>query len=419
MDNYKLKIYRRATGLSIDDFAFAFGVKPKDIEAYEAGTKAVDNQLLSYVAWKLCLDKKYFERVADIQDYISDISLLDRSVLNSLDCPYIDFAVRASVKTWLWLKSKCSNMSLPKYTYTPKLDPIRSLDDIDDVAAQVREDWNLQDKPIKNMVKLFEDHGIIVSDIAVRKIRKHKDVKVDRYKTLLPTVFVHNFEPNTKPDNSTQEVIMNQGIIEVVQQQLNKRELLNSQCAVTSLGDTQVFAIWSDAADWHRRLILAKALGYIILKDHLPEEMNIKQACERFAREFMLPKMIVRDLYKSTNARSFGEFGFNVHITYGVDPSIVIERCTELGIINHGIRTMNEKLHEVLNYPEAKSNELADDMKLDAKSGLFMQFVIEATQKKSIIDDDAAHLLNITLEKLDELQSEHTAVTATSILHAK
>ena len=63
-------------------------------------------------------------------------------------------ALIAELVTVIERHARLPAMSIPQY-------PIRSDDDIDAIAAQLRGDWDLDDAPIDDVVREIERHGAV------------------------------------------------------------------------------------------------------------------------------------------------------------------------------------------------------------------------------------------------------------------
>ncbi len=385
MRGERFKLAREATGLSLEDFASKFGISTQDVEAYETEHRTAPADVLSRIAQALCIDDAYFYH--NVEAALSKLYFLDGSTLLDARYPYLSFAVRVQAELWTWLRCLFPSDPVPAYTYSPNLGTISSLDDIEDVADQVRAAWDLQDKPIKNMAQLFEAHGIVVTALADPSCMNEKSAVVQ----------------------SLRSQLSERGSDRTLQSQLDESVRGWAHGLVTSLGNTPMFVLLPEETEWHRRFTLASALGYLILNGHLPQSMSVDKACKRFAAAFLFPKLKVKELFASshgaseTDAEAVAKAVFEAHLTYGLAQEHVFQRCIDLGIIKDDDDIIDEKYREIRDYADgvaARLDKLEEDMMIDTQSGLFKKLVIEAMQKEYISNSKAAELLNTSLFKL-------------------
>ncbi len=397
MRGERFKLAREATGLSLEDFASKFGISTQDVEAYEAEQKTVPSDVRSSIAKSLCIDEAYFNR--EVEAELGEISFLDGTTTNDSPYPYLSFAIRDQAETWTRLRGLFPNEPIPSYTCSLDLGKIGS-DDIEEVAEQVRIEWELNDKPIKNMVECFEAHGILVSSLPEVRMR---DVS-DRAQTRL-------YQRNERGGTRTgMNQLDKKEVTQIVLNQLDDSVRGKAHGLVTSVGTTPMIVLLPDKNDIQRRFTLASALGYLILNGHLTQSMSVDKACKRFARAFLFPKLKVKELFASshgaseTNAAAVAKAGFEAHLTYGLPHEHVLQRCIDLGLIKDDDDIIDKKYREIRDYADgvdARLNKLANDMQIDTKSGLFRKLVIKATQKGDIYSSKAAELLNTSLFNLN------------------
>lgn len=380
----RFKLAREASGLSQEDFASKFGISTQDVEAYETEQRAVPADVLSRIANALRINDAYFYRNVDAD--LGRLYFLDGSTPLEARYPYLSFAVRAQAELWTWLRALFPADPVPAYTYSPDLGTISSLDDIEDVAEQVRADWNLQNNPIKNMAQLFEAHGIVVTAIAESCMNEKSTVAQSLWSQLSDT-----------------------GSDRTLQSQLDESVRGRDHGLVTSVGNTPMFVLLPEKTEWHRRFTLASALGYHILNGQLSQGMSVDKACKRFAAAFLFPKHKVQELFVSshgaseTDAEAVAKAVFEAHLTYGIALERVLQRCIELGLIKDDDDIIEEKFSEIRDYADgvaARLDKLNEDMRIDTQSGLFRKLVIEAMQKQFISGSKAAELLNTSEFKL-------------------
>lgn len=419
----RFKLAREASGLSQEDFASKFGISTQDVEAYETEQRTVPADVLSRIAQSICINDAYFYRNEDAD--LGRLYFLDGSTPLKARYPYLSFVVREQAELWTWLRSLFPSDPVAAYTYSPDLGAISSLDDIEDVAEQVRADWSLQNNPIKNMAQLFEAHGIVVTALAepcksekiavVQSVRSQIVEKGSERSEQdhLAESFAAQTELSQLDGNfaaqTEQEQFDESAVTRTVLNQLSESVRGRDHGLVTSVGNTPMFVLLPEKTEWHRRFTLASALGYHILNGLLPQGMSVDKACKRFAATFLFPKQKVQELFVSSHgafeshADAVAKAVFEAHITYGMALEHVLQRCVDLGIFKDDDESIEEKFTKIRDYADgvaAHLDKLDEDMRIDTQSGLFRKLVIEAMQKHFISGSKAAELLNTSEFKL-------------------
>ncbi len=162
-----------------------------------------------------------------------------------------------------------------------------TLEDIEELALSIRRTWGLKDEPIKDLIGLLENKGIIVSQFAVNDFCAFKGIDAfSSWKDGIPYILYHSVQKS----------------------------------AVRT------------------RFSMAHELGHLIMHSSISEEDAIKknvidfadQQADRFAAAFLLPTTSFPKDIHGTSLVSLEA----VKLKWGVSLSTIIKRCDTLGILS-------------------------------------------------------------------------------------
>lgn len=159
----RLLAAREARGLTATELADLTGVTRQSISAYEKGKQTPSPMVLTRISEKLNLPSAFFLK----RPYQRDQNPIS---FRSLSAATKRARIRAEMRLD-WLKETIDYLSqfvdlLP--VNVPNFDvgkdpSVLSLEEIEDIAAKCRREFGLGDGPISNMVRLLENHGVIVT----------------------------------------------------------------------------------------------------------------------------------------------------------------------------------------------------------------------------------------------------------------
>jgi len=286
----RIKSARINAGLSQEELGNKLGVTKMAISKYENGTVTPNSAVLIALAKALEVRIEYFFRSNEIR--------LSKPVYRARKALLPKDETKILGKTADWLEryldvEQITGSERPLDLPDPKSCRVSSLDQIEEVAVRVREEWNLDLNPIENVMDVLEQHGIKVGVIAA-------PVK---------------FDALTMKYNDDHPLII-----------VNK----------TFPGDRQ-------------RLSLAHELGHLVL--NLDEGIDEEEAAFRFAGAFLIPKeTAIRELGPKRRMLDFRELYVLKH-KYGMSMGALIYRARILKIISeaaadrHWIEMRSRKWH--------------------------------------------------------------------------
>lgn len=271
----RLKMARKAKQLSMEKLAKKVGLSTMSISKYENNKMNPDSTMLLKLADALDTNVEFFYRELDLE--LTPIKKRSHSKLSKkneqmVTANVLDYIERYHEASSYLPEEKAGN--LPKKPFT-------SLEDIERVALELRQEWKIGLDPIDSLVQTLEDQGIII-------------FFMDSVEDLDALTFKAN--------------------------------------------STHVIAAKRDVPGDRQRFNIAHELGHIILD--IPEEMDEREeekAAHRFAGAFLVPAPVVKtELGESRNFVSVEELYLLKH-KYGLSIQAWIRRGRDLGIISHHV----------------------------------------------------------------------------------
>jgi Zn-dependent peptidase ImmA (M78 family)/DNA-binding XRE family transcriptional regulator len=271
----RLKMARKAKQLSLQKLAEETGVTAMSISKYENNKMNPDSAMLLNLAQALDINVEFFFREMPLD--LTPIKKRGHSRLSKKDEAMIESRVVEYVERYIEAQSYFPGDARPEI----QKKPFKSIADIEQVAIDLRAEWEIGLDPIDSVVRTLEDRGIIVYFVE----------SVDELDAL-------TFEAN----------------------------------------GTHVIAVNKNMPGDRQRFDMAHELGHIILE--IPEWMDEKdeeKAAHRFAGAFLAPEPVVRmELGNSRSFVSVEELHLLKH-KYGMSIQAWIRRGADLNIISHHV----------------------------------------------------------------------------------
>lgn len=269
----RLKLARRAAGLSMDALASRVGLSKMAISKYERGLDVPGSAVLLKLSHALKVKADFFFRPAGIRFEASAFRCR-----KSLPAKQKD-ALAARVQEWLerYMEAEAIVGEERRFRVPPRLNRrADSLDQVEDVALGLREAWKLGTDPIENLCEVLEDNGIKV------------------------------------------------GLIEGTEQ-------FDAMLCHVAEGEP-VMAVAKGQPGDRQRLNMAHELGHLILE--IPEDMDEEDAAYRFAGAFLVPASVVHfELGKGRQRLGLYELHLLKH-KYGLSMQAWVMRARDLGLIS-------------------------------------------------------------------------------------
>jgi Zn-dependent peptidase ImmA (M78 family)/DNA-binding XRE family transcriptional regulator len=330
----RIKIARRAAGLSQRALAEAAGVSAMAISKYEREMDMPSSGVLLRLAQALGVKTEYFLRPVTVN--ITAAVYRRRTSLPRKQ----EYAVMGQLQEWLerYLDLEGFFGGPPHFDLPAELDCcVVSLDQVEQVALNLRQGWDLGLAPIESLVEVLEDRGIKVG-----VVDGHED-----------------FDALTLwADDNIPVIVVKRGLP----------------------GDRQ-------------RFNLAHELGHLVLEP--AEDVDAEKAAYRFAGAFLVPEPVVRfELGDRRQTLSPPELHLLKH-KYGLSMQAWIYRAKDLGILSDSSAA---QLFQQFRQQGWHRQEPGDPIPPEVP-GRMKRLVMRALVEDLISESRAAELLGMPLTK--------------------
>jgi transcriptional regulator with XRE-family HTH domain len=327
----RIKGARVMAQMSQRDLARAAEVSPMAISKYERDLDIPGSSVLIRLAKALGVKIEYFFRPTSITLSPHPPKKWQEALPSAQSASILEQA-----QEWLERYRDIENLLDIELHYQPlSKHHIKIIDEVEEVAIHVREEWRLGLGPIENLAEICED----------------RDIKVG-------TVY--------GPGNFNFDVL-----------------------TLWTNNDIPVFILQQDMAGDHQRLGLAREIGYLVLEP--ANQIELTQAAQRFARCLLVPQpAAVLELGKKRHSISLYELRLLKH-KYGLPIQAWIERAEELKILTDKDAAQLLSLSRQRNWDrEEPGNALPPEI-----PQRFKQLVVRALCEGIISQARAAELLGI------------------------
>jgi Zn-dependent peptidase ImmA (M78 family)/DNA-binding XRE family transcriptional regulator len=274
----RLKIARRAAGLSLEALGARVGVSKMAISKYERGLDMPGSTVLLGLARELGVKTEYFFRPTDIQ--FSASAFRCRKSLPAKQ----KSALAARVQEWLerYVEAETIVGQVLSFSFPEHLNrQVDSLEQAEEVALELRQAWELGLDPIENLCEVLEDRGVKVGVV----------------------------------DGSAKFDAM-----------------------LCHVDDTEpVMAVAEGKPGDRQRFSLAHELGHLILE--VPDAIDKERAANRFAGALLVPAQAAQ-LELGQGRRRLGPY--ELHLLkhkYGLSMQAWVYRAKDLGLISPSAAT--------------------------------------------------------------------------------
>lgn len=345
MFNTRLHRARKAAGLSLRDLGERVGVSHAAIKKYEDGEAMPSSDTLLQLARALHVRTEYFFRPAPVA--LEGIEYRKRNSLPKKRLDAITHEILDQIERRIELENLFPQSPVKSFAPAKGLkERIQSMDEIEEVADQVRSVWNLGLDPIPDLIDVLETNGVRVFMIEADSENKFDGLAA--HVNGMPIVVVGRHWP----------------------------------------GDRQ-------------RFTLAHELGHLMLKGRLAEDIDEEKACNRFAGAFLFPRESVRqELGSHRNAIELKELGL-LKDEFGLSMAGILYRARDLDIISHAYREDQAKLFRFKGWFR---KEPGQDYPAE-KAHIFEQLVFHALAEDYIGESKAAELMNMPLQQFRRVRS--------------
>lgn len=230
----RIKRARQAAGMSLRELAGNCGVSAMAISKYERGEITPSSDVLLSLAAALGVRIEYFFREHDVE--LEEVEYRKHPDLPEKAKKRVLANVRNQMERWLALEEFIPTRWAVQFALPAGLPAkVKSLADVEEVAAAVRRAWKLGQAAIPNLIDTFELQGI---------------------KVFATSFNGENVDGLSAKVNAKPVVVIRDG---------------------DRPGDRQ-------------RFTLAHELGHLVLKGRLDKALDEEKACHRFAGALLVPK---------------------------------------------------------------------------------------------------------------------------------
>ena len=350
----RLKIARRMAGLSLRDLSAEADVSAMAISKYENGQDVPGSAVLIRLSRALGVRVEYLLRPATVA--ITAGPLYRRRA--SLP---VKEQEQIMAKTQEWIERRLDAESLfgaaPHFTLPEQIDRcVARLSDVERIAIDLRQAWDLGVDSIENLIEVLEERGIWVCQLAA-----HQD-----------------FDALTLWANDTIPVI-------VVKEGVP--------------GDRQ-------------RFNLAHELSHLIMD--LADGVDENQAANRFAGAFLVPRpTALREIGNSRHVLAPMELHLLKH-KYGISMQAWVHRAADLGVISpSAMRVMFQQFSRV----GWRMTEPGDPIPAESSDRLG-RLVLRAVAEDVISPARASELLGMPLSSYQQMEAERHGNTLLASLRS-
>lgn len=334
----RIKQARKASGLSQRALAEKAGISAMAVSKYENNQTIPSSGVLLALANALGVRTEYFFRQVEVA--LCEVEYRKHSRLPKKLLTRIESDVREQVERFLALEkilpvSPIAKFHLPKDRLSPE---INMLDEVEMLAIQLRDIWELGRNPIPDLTGTLEERGIKVFQTSALHDGKFDGLacKVDG----APIVVV--------------------------------------------------------GADWpgdRQRFTLAHELGHLVLENRIHQNLDIEKAANRFAGAFLAPASeVVKELGQRRTRFEPRELCV-LKKAYGLSMAGWLHRALDLSIINHAAYLGMIKMFRKFGWH--KQEPCADYPQEEPQ--VFTQLVFHALAEDFISESKAAELMGKSL----------------------
>lgn len=347
----RIKQARKAAGLPLRTLADRAGVTAMAISKYEAGKSTPSSGVLLSLAKALGVRTEYFFRPVKIE--LQEVEYRKHSRLPKKALRKIEGDITEQVERFIELEQLLPNGPVQPFKLPDNLSAtVSTLDAIENVAADLRDAWQLGVDPIPVLTDMLEERGVKV------------------------------FQSQAIPGDFDGMAAKVNGIPVVV--------------------------VSSNAPGDRQRFTLAHELGHLVLNGRLAEELDDEAASNRFAGAFLAPAPEVRkELGDRRNWLEPKELDV-LKKAYGLSMQAWMHRALDLGILPESRYIEMRKFFNARGWNKTEPGEPYPK----EHPQLFDQLVFRALAQDLISESKAAELLRLPLSEFQKKRNMQGAGAA-------
>lgn len=335
---------RKALGLSLRDLGKQIALSHAAVKKYEDNVVTPSSDVLIKLARALDVKVEYFFRPECF--HLESIRYRKHADIPERHLEEITAKILDQIERRVELESLFPTPPVQSFSIKSLPKIITQIEDIEKLADQVRDQWDLGLDPIPDLIDIFEERGIKVFEVNNEQYPKFDGLyaKVNT----MPVIVIGDKRP----------------------------------------GDRQ-------------RFTLAHELGHLLLDSRLAEGLDIENYCNRFAGAFLLPSQsIITVLGKHRNSIEPRELAL-LKQEFGISMTSILHRAEETEIISNKIyRQIRAEFND-----RGWSKKEPGEQYLKEIAHTFEQMIFHALAEQYIGESKAAELMNMPLEAFRSLRA--------------
>lgn len=341
MISERLKQARKASGLSLRALAERAHITAMAISKYETGKSTPSSGVLLNLAKALGVRTEYFFRPVNVE--LHEVNYRKHSKLAVKTLSQIEGDAIEQLERFIELEQLLPNGPVAQFKLPPGLPGrVDALDEIENIALNLREKWKLGIDPIPVVTDMLEERGI-----------------------------------------------------KVIQSDAIPGDFDGLACSVNNI---PVIAVSAQAPGDRQRFTMAHELGHLLLQDRLAPELDIEAACNRFAGAFLAPATEVRkELGERRDWLEPKELAA-LKQAYGLSMQGWMHRAKDLGILPGYAYIEMRKYFSMQGWVKTEPGEQYPK----ERPQLFEQLVYRALGQDLISESKAAELLRKPLSQFQK-----------------
>ncbi|MFV1983012.1 MAG: helix-turn-helix domain-containing protein, partial [Thiohalomonadales bacterium] len=329
---------RKASGLSLRSLAEKAGISAMAISKYERGNSVPSSGVMLSLAKALGVRTEYFFRRVSVT--LENVNHREHHQLPEKEEQKVLADVKEQLERWIELEEIVPvPWSIPFSRPDHVIAQINSYDEIEVVAVQVRDFWQLGLNAIPDLIDTLEKKGI---KVLITKYDGHK--------------------------------------------------YFNGLSA--QVGGAPVVVVGKNWSGDRQRFTLAHELGHLILHGLLSDELDEELACHRFAGAFLAPSEMVKDSLGERRSRIELQELFLLKHEWGLSMQAWSYRARNLNIISDV--THKELWRNYMRHWKAEGKEPGKQYEHE-KTRLYEQLVYRALAEDVISESKGAELLGMSV----------------------
>lgn len=342
---------RKAQALSLRALGEQIGLTHAAIKKYEDDEVIPGSDVLLKLAKVLGVKVEYFFRPS--QFTLTSIQYRKHKDMSQLQLETITSKILDQIERRIELENLFPSPPIQAFSLKHSIKKIKREDELESLANQIREEWNLGLEPLPDLIDIFEERGIKVFEIDNQQYRGFDGLSANIND--IPIVVIGNQWP----------------------------------------GDRQ-------------RFTLAHELAHILLGDFGFSQDKLEKFCDHFSGAFILPKQSLTNVLgqhrTSIEARELSL----LKQEFGISMASILHRIEEVGIITHNLYRQLRSEFAQHGWLEQEPGEQYPQ----EKTYIFEQMIFRALAEEYIGESKAAELMNLSLESFRSLRAmEHQDVS--------